>query len=330
MNIANRFGPIIRDCTFEMLGDDGLIFKNKGLTVEKSENEGKTLYLTVREVAAFAKSEEVLYDEHELGVSVSYYAPVIGDSLAAFNPDSGTSLGTANVISVTVEDSIAIVNLDRGFDGLIFGNEWNSTVIYNLNTLNNGYEVRGCKVHCRRWAVLTMSTSGTIEGNRFEGNPGNAILIINSGIDLADNAGYVNTNLRIVNNYFSDNLRGDIRGTPLDRAYTAVIASLVIGLTPEAESKLVTWAGHKNITLVNNTISQMTGDFPAIMLGNVDGALIAKNEVWKNGTSPAFLVLNSQNITIAENVVHNGCIAVDNGSTEEVVMEHNTVPDYCN
>jgi len=344
--VSNRSGPKVKDSILQALGDDGLIFKTSGCNVEEVSNDGFTLALITRptpqldflwETAGYLEGLEA---EYLWGLEAGQWnGAIVGDILSAFNPQSGTYLGTAMVTGVELSDpsgltADAVVELDGSFDGLLPGTDWNSTIIYNLNTTNNGYEVINTTVHSsRRWALLTMATDGTVVDSTFTGNPSSAVQIINSGVSFRDNAGYMNKNLRLENNYFSDNVRSVGSIILLGGSLTSVITCLVWGLDPPKAgstmptTKLLSLRGHENIQIIGNTISQQFGDFPAIMFGNVNGGVISGNVIQKNGTTPALSLFEVSSITVTKNTFSE-CAVVDDNS-DGVFIASNNMPLYC-
>jgi len=345
--VSNRAGPLVKDCILESLGDDALIFKTSGCNVEEVSNNGLTLALTNRkslvQLSEWETGDEYLGDEYLAALwaleSGAWNGAFVGDILAAFNPESGTYLGTAMVMGVELSDpsgltADAVVELDSSFDGLVPGTDWNSTIIYNLNTTNYGYEVINTTViSSRRWAVLTMATSGSVVDSTFIGNPSSAVMIINSGVSFEDNAGFMTKNFRLENNYFSDNVRSMQSIYLLGGSLNSVITCLVWGLgqppvgSNRPSTQLLSYRGHENIQIIGNRISQLKGDFPAIMLGNVNGAVVSGNVIQKNGTSPAISLFDVKSITISKNTFSE-CAAIGD-RTENVFIARNNMPDYC-
>jgi len=335
-SVANRNGPKIKSCILQAIGDDALILKDQGYSVETVEENGLKLTLVLRPPpTGFTKEErEMGYMTEDEILLIDPFYPLKDDTLAAYNPESGTYLGTAKVLDVnSLGGDDTIFTLDVPFDGLWPGTEWNSTIVYNLNASNEGWEVTGTTVYsARRWGLLTMSPSGIVTHNNFIGNAENAVMIINSGINFGDSAGFLSTGLIIANNTFSDNLR-DMRNVEGDT--TAVIASAIYGLKPPKsgnvpKGKLVPWKGYRNIQIYHNTITQETGNFPSVLLRNVDGGIFAGNFIRKNNSSPGISIYDAQSITVNYNVFTNGCITIDTNSTTNVFLNGNILPSYCN
>jgi len=338
-SVGNRNGPKIKSCIIQAIGDDALIFKEHGYSVKKVEQNGSVLTLVDRlerkskeewEIGYLTMDEFLLRDE--------FASPWKDDILAAYNPESGTYLGTAKIIDVDcVGKYAAKVTLEVSFDGLVTGTDWNSTIIYNLNTSNDGYEVTGTTVYSsRRYGLLTMSPSGIVTNNNFIGNPGNAVMIMNSGVDFRDSAGFVANDLIIANNIFSDNVLSMDSVLFMKGNFSAVIASAIFGLDPPPRSgslpqdKSVSWKGYHNLQLYNNKIVQEVGYFPAILLRNVNGSILSGNVISKNNTSPGLSIYDALAITVKNNIFYNGCITVDTSSTRNVSIDGNILPLYCN
>jgi len=339
--VSNRSGPKVKDSILQALSDDALIFKTNGANVEEVSNNGLTIALTKRPTTLQeGYSEWVKGPEYLEGLEAGEFnGAEVGDILAAFNPQSGTYLGTAVVMGVELSDpsgltADAVIELDASFDGLVVGAAWNSTIIYNLNMTNYGYEVINTTVIAsRRWAVLTMSTSGTVRDSTFIGNPSSAVMIINSGVSFCDNAGFMNKNLRLENNYFSDNMRSLDSIVLLGGSLSSVITCLVWGVGPPKavgslpSTEMISYRGHENIQIIGNTISQLNGDFPAILLGNVKGGVVTGNVIQKNGSTPAISLWDVKSITVSKNTFSECAVLGDRA--DDVYIGRNNMPDYC-
>jgi len=337
--VGNRNGPKIKDCILQAIGDDALIFKQQGYSVEKVEQNGKVLTVVNRLERKSEEEWETGYlTMDEFLLREEFASPWKDDTLAAYNPESGTYLGTAKIIDVDSVDTYAAkVTLDVSFDGLVTGTEWNSTIIYNLNTANEGYEVTGTTVYSsRRYGLLTMSPSGIVINSSFIGNPGNAVMMMNSGVDFRDSAGFVANDLMLVDNIFSDNLRSNDSIWFMGGNFSAVIACAIFGLEPPPhsgslpEDKSVSWKGYHNFQVYNNKITQEVGNFPAILLSNVNGSILSGNVISKSNKSPGLSIYDALAITVKNNIFNNGCITVDTNSTANVTINGNILPLYCN
>ena len=265
---GNRGGPLIEDCFFEGLCDDGVNLNSHMNPIVKAE--GRTL----------------LVDR----------GPVIfkaGDRLQIVDPDTGGIRATVKCSAVKlVGRSRAELTLERAVAGIKVnapaasarGSEpprkhhgpvrTNGDVVYCLGSANADFIIRRntFRGH-RRHGLLIRSGKGVIEDNTFDRLCGNAITIQND----PPLEGPVGFDVVVRNN--------TIVGTGRSRNYGDDRQCGSIMIRPNRVGhRLATARPARNITITGNTITdpQRYG----IYVGAADGVTIASNTVTATATSP--------------------------------------------
>jgi len=119
-----------------------------------------------------------------------------------------------------------------------------------------------------------MSHDGLVERNTFDRTSAQAILFTSNDAGFRDSDGFVARQVTVRHNTFND----CYTQRPAEYRHTAAtITSVVIaGVEREYQSDVVGWRGHENLVIDHNRFLGR-GAYPAIWLGNVNGASVCNN-----------------------------------------------------
>jgi hypothetical protein len=167
------------------------------------------------------------------------------------------------------------ITADRDLDAVKLGNDRRDPIYYNDDITSSHFLLRGNTFrNIRRWGLLCMSHDGLIEHNAFDRTSAQAILFTSNDAGFRDSDGFVARHVTVRHNTFDD----CYTQRPAEyRQIAATITSVVIaGVEREYQSDVVGWRGHENLVINHNRFIDR-GAYPAIWLGNVNGATVCNN-----------------------------------------------------
>jgi hypothetical protein len=256
---SSTIGPWIENCYFEAVGDDGVAIFAKGIEVRGQPSPG-----------------QVLLDE-------KFFNLKTGDELMFFNPREGLPVGgTHRIMSmekVPAADGKAaacLVTLDPApsVDMVFsFPDAWNNDQAFNMTARHGGFVVRRNTFHdIRRYGVIARADAGAIEDNVFVGTSDSAITLQNEPNVWRN--GLHSTGVRIAGNRIDRcNFSSSARG----RGAVHVVLRAVADVNQRWGDKVAAWHGHRDLTIVDNTISNWRGC--AMSLQNIDGLVLERNRI---------------------------------------------------
>jgi len=296
--IANRIGPWVEDCLFDATGDDCIILKTWGANaIQRTGARGILLEprRTWREGA-------------------HVFAAQVGDTIRVCDPTRCELLAEFKVLAaerVSRDDpkSPWRITTDRDVDAIKLGNDRRDPIYFNDDITSSHFLVRGNTFrNIRRWGLLCMSHDGLIEHNTFDRTSAQAVLFTSNDAGFRDSDGFVARRVTVRHNTFND----CYTQRPAEyRQIAATITSVVIaGVEREYQSDIVGWRGHENLVIDHNRFLGQ-GTYPAIWLGNVNGASVCNNifEIQPEKLTrseeatitPRIRVSRASDVTISEN-----------------------------
>jgi len=274
---AVRKGPLVEDCHFEGMTDDGM-------------NTYDRTHMVTKVVSATE-----LFVQHTFDMRP-------GDRIQVIDPLTGLVRGEANVVAVANHQRIIFnppimgvrtsTNILAGITAMT--NQLNADVVYNLSTCGAGYVIRRNYFGKFRGRGLVLrGIQGLIQNNVFERTSGPGIAIAN---EPHWPEGPVPRDVIIRGN--------QVREVGLDggSCHGGAIEIMALGLNGLSPS-----AGVKNIRIENNTIFNPPAQ--GIYLRGCDGVLLLANRIIADGTrsfasSLGLSVVTCTNVTVAGLVIH--------------------------
>lgn len=249
---GNVVGPTIENCVFEGLMDDSI-----------------NIHCMGRAVTAVASDTQVT-------VSPNAWDFRVGDTLQAYDAQSGKILGNANLVSRNpVPGGISFV-LSAPITGMTVdpASKTAKTVLYDLSQAGSGFVIRNNTfLPQRRYAALIRAHDGLIEGNTITGG---------AGFDLSNETGSyeegpIPDNVVIRNNMFTD----------------------APGIKIETSCSQPTARAVRNIVLVGNTFTNMVRW--SLIIRNAHNVTVKNTTIRQRADhqmhSPLIVVRNSENIS---------------------------------
>ena len=152
----NRSGPVIEDCYFEGMADDGI-----------------NIYAPPNVVHEVRRPAEWL---------ISAGCQVLpGDRLQVFDPRAGRIRGSVRALEVRQEGRALLLVLEEPLAGVVAGEDYRSAdTLYNLDACGAGFRIREnhFRGH-RRYGCLLRAGQGTVEGNLFDDTTGAGVVLTN-------------------------------------------------------------------------------------------------------------------------------------------------------
>ena len=265
-------GPIVEDCEFSFMGDDGINFH--GVIVPVIEEESPTSLLVIRPYQGERLPEIIAPGMKARFLKAGNFEPcglVEIESFARtenkFPPDTagkfyplyhGNSKVASDVYRITLKTPVSDM---KG-------------CFLDIPEINNpGFSIRNCRFHDHRArGVRLMASGGIVENCTFERISQNAITV-GPEYGFWREAGWT-SDIVIRNNKINDVARGFMMTLPSCYAPGA-IASFV---RPEQSSAGIK-AGNRNLTIEGNTIENC--QLPGIFLNAVDTATVSGNTLRK-------------------------------------------------
>ena len=159
---SNRVGPIIEDCLFEGMADDGL-----------------NIYAVCIVVKEVVSPTEIIVSPHYAGS----FPLRTGDRLQVLDPTTGQVRGVTHATDIQEigSDSHRIF-LDPPVNGVQAGTDYtNADTLYDLDSSGEGFIIRRNTMRWhRRHGMLIQAGRGLIEDNHIEGVSALGIVITNS------------------------------------------------------------------------------------------------------------------------------------------------------
>jgi parallel beta helix pectate lyase-like protein/pectate lyase-like protein len=248
----NRAGPIIEQCYFEGMADDGInIYTPPNI---------------VHEVRS----------PTELVVSAGCYLCEPGDQFQVVNPKTGSVRGRVTLKAMRREGRKLVFILEHPIEGVVGGKDkTDADTLYNLDACGAGFQIRGNHMNGnRRYGCLLRAGGGIVENNRFEDTTGGGVVMTNEP-DWPE--GPVPWGITVRGNTF---LRG---GLCQGYANSAQGAALVVkGM--KLGQRLATGRGVRDIVIEDNEFIDRAG--AAIFIGGTQGVVIRNNRMHASADTP--------------------------------------------
>ncbi len=155
MAISNRVGPVIRNCKFEGIFDEGIILASIPVMVDRQVDDFN-----------YTVTGSQIKKDSRIGI---------------FYPDTGKWVDNVSVKGV----SPRAIKTDKEIPNLVLGkmtsfSDKTSTQIYNMDYVNGGFLIEGCTFGPQRGtAIVARAHDGVIHGNSFRGTGSSCILLSN-------------------------------------------------------------------------------------------------------------------------------------------------------
>ena len=268
---GNRKGPVIEDCYFEGISDDGVNLNSHMNPIRRAE--GKTIVV---------ERGPVTFRD--------------GDRLQIFDPDTGQVRAVVKITGIKqLQGNLVRLTLAKGVDGIKAHTPPQADpnarrpgrrrrgprrsagdVAYNLDSANAGFVIRGNTFFGhRRHGLLIRAGDGVIENNTFDSICGNAVSMEN-GAPLEGPIAY---DVTIRNNRIVAASRSFIHGA-------SGREGAIMVRTNRSGRKIALRRGIVNISILNNEII----DPPryGIYVGSVSGVRIIGNRVTATARTPEY------------------------------------------
>jgi hypothetical protein len=250
----NRSGPVIEDCYFEGMADDGV-----------------NLYAPPNVVREVRSPTEWLVTPGCLILP--------GERLQVVDPGAGTLLGQVTAAGVAVEGRAFRLTLDKAVAGVRAGDDHRSAcTLYNLDACGAGFRIRRNTMNGnRRYGCLLRAGDGLVEGNTFADTTGAGVVATNEP-DWPE--GPIPWGITVKGNRF---VRG---GTCLGYADTPTGAQLIVRPTRLGHG-LAEAAVVRTVVIENNEFVDPLG--PAIFVGGAADVRVTGNRVHAAADAPRLL-----------------------------------------
>ena len=246
----NRVGPLIENCVFEGLLDDGINIASETIMAAEVLSDRQFRFCNWRGRLTWTRDICAVRE---------------GDQFLAYFPPTGEVTGPYTVVEMDDENP-EVITFDQPVEKIMTGEvraqvDKNATQFYNLNAVSRGFIVRNNTFgRQRRDAMRTRGYDGLIEGNIVRGLNAEAIYLSNEMGNFYE--GPFSQNIIIRNNRFSDMERAAIRvsSKTLTRPLPLITGIRIEG--NEFVSKVDSPIHLNNIsdvTLRNNTFTTIDG-----------------------------------------------------------------------
>ena len=271
----NRSGPVIEDCYFEGMADDGInIYAPPNVLRE------------VRSANQWLVSSGAMVQK--------------GDRLQVLDPRSGKLRGEVKVTEIQMERRAFLITVDPPIPGATPGADYRSAdTLYNLDACGANFQIRRNHMNGnRRYGCLLRAGGGIVEDNTFEDTTGAGVVLTNEP-DWPE--GPVPWGITIRHNRF---IRGGTCIGYTDSPHGAALAIRAVRLGHDlAENATI-----RNIQIENNSFQDRAG--AAIFLGGTIGVTVRDNRITAELSAelkrkgPAILIERSANITLLDNSIN--------------------------
>ena len=270
----NRSGPVIEDCYFEGMADDGVNIYTPPNVVREVRSPSQWL--------------------------VSPGAIILpGDRLQVLDPKTGRLRGVVKVTGGRIEQRAFLIHLEPPLEGVVAGADHRAAdTLYNLDACGTGFVIRRNHMNGnRRYGCLLRAGNGVVEDNLFADTTGAGVVLANEP-DWPE--GPVPWGITIRSNRF---FRG---GTCLGYADSPHGAALAVrparlghGL---AEAQPV-----RDLVIENNEFIDRAGT--AIFVGGATNVTVRDNRITASATAelrrsgPAILIESSSGVSLLNTAI---------------------------